>query len=75
VVVGPRLTLTGRSLDTVTLANLNLTSGTGIENLDFAVGLYNLANQNYADPGGSEHLQDRIPQDRFTYRVQLSYRF
>lgn len=75
VVVGPRLTLTRRSLDTVTLANLNLTSGTGIADLDFAVGLYNLLNQHYADPGGSEHRQDSIPQDRFTFRVQLAYRF
>jgi len=75
LVVSPRLTLRGKSLETVTLANLTLTTGTGIPNLDFAAGLYNLLNQHYADPGGSEHRQDRIPQDRFTYRVQLSYRF
>ncbi len=75
IVVGPRLTLQRRALDTVTLANLNLTFETGIPNLDFAVGLYNLLNQYYADPGGSEHRQDSIPQDRFTFRVQLSDRF
>ena len=43
--------------------------------IDFSVGLYNLLNQHYADPGGSEHRQDSIPQDRFSFRVQLSYRF
>ncbi|MGH7805984.1 MAG: TonB-dependent receptor domain-containing protein, partial [Candidatus Binatia bacterium] len=75
VLVGPRLTLQRKKLSTTTLLNLAVTSGTGIPNLDFSAGLYNVLNQKYSDPGGSEHVQDRIPQDRFTYRVQLSYRF
>ena len=75
VLVGPRLTLQRQKLSTVTLLNLAVTSGAGIENLDCSAGLYNLLNQKYSDPGGSEHLQDRLPRDRFTYRVQLSYRF
>ncbi len=43
--------------------------------LRFAAGLYNLFNQTYHDPGGFEHVQDRLRQDGFTFRVQLSYGF
>ncbi|MBI3768728.1 MAG: TonB-dependent receptor [Deltaproteobacteria bacterium] len=75
MVVGPRHTLTGRTLETVCLLNLNLTYTAPIPNLRLAVGLYNILDQHYADPGGSEHIQDRIPQDGFTFRAQVQYAF
>jgi iron complex outermembrane receptor protein len=75
VVVGPRLTIARETLSTVTLANLSLILPTPFRRLQFGAGFYNLLNQKYSDPGGSEHRQDRIPQDRFTFRVDLRYFF
>jgi outer membrane receptor for ferrienterochelin and colicins len=75
IVVGPRHTIDGRTLEAAKLLNLNLTYDTPIKNLRFSAGLYNLLNHTYPDPGGSEHVQDRIPQDGFTFRVQLQYKF
>jgi iron complex outermembrane receptor protein len=44
-------------------------------NLDIALGVYNLFDQDYADPGADEHLQAEIPQDGRTWRLKLDYRF
>jgi iron complex outermembrane receptor protein len=74
-IVGPRTTLNGRQLETAPIANVNLVYHSPLRNLDLAVGLYNVLDRTYPDPGGAEHLQDRIPQDGFTYRVQLHYGF
>lgn len=74
-VLGPRPTLARRRLGTVTIANLNLIRATPIPGLRFSAGLYNLFNQAYHDPGGFEHVQDRLRQDGFTFRVQLNYGF
>lgn len=74
-IVGPRDTLEGRQLETARIANVNLVYHSPLRNLDLAVGLYNVLDHTYPDPGGGEHVQDRIPQDGFTYRVQLHYGF
>lgn len=46
---------------------------TPIPKLVSTAGLYNFLNSGYADSAGSEHRQDSIPQDRFTFRVQVHY--
>jgi hypothetical protein len=40
--------------------------------LELGLGVYNLFNRTYADPGSEEHVQSSIPQDGRTLRVQLS---
>jgi outer membrane receptor for ferrienterochelin and colicins len=75
ILVGPRKTLGGSRLETVHVLNVNLLYETPIRDLGFSAGFYNILNQTYPDPGGTEHRQDRIPQDGFTFRVQLRYAF
>jgi iron complex outermembrane receptor protein len=75
IVVGPRKTLGGSRLETVRLLNVNLLYRTPIRGLGFSAGFYNILDQTYPDPGGTEHLQDRIPQDGFTFRIQVRYAF
>ena len=75
IVLGPRRTLAGRTLDTVNLLNLTLRSATPVPRLHLAGSVYNLLDQRYFDPGGAEHRQDRIEQDGLTFRVQLEYGF
>jgi iron complex outermembrane receptor protein len=37
--------------------------------------VYNLFDKSYADPGGGEHVQDRIPQDGRSFRVKVTASF
>ena len=60
---------------TVALLNANLVYQVPRYPIDLSLGFYNILDQHYDDPGGAEHLQDRIQQDRFTFRVQLGYGF
>jgi outer membrane receptor for ferrienterochelin and colicins len=73
--VGPRRTLAGGHTETEAVANLTLNYKTPLPGLNASVGLYNLFDQHYSDPGGPEHLQDKILQDGFTFRTQLQYVF
>jgi len=76
IVISPRRTLAGRQLDSIVLCNVNLIFPVPrIPKLGLSFGLYNLFNQKYSDPAGVEHRQDALPQDRFTFRVQLRYGF
>lgn len=71
---GPRRTLAG---DTggFWLGNLNLTADRLAPGLEVSLGVYNIFNRRYADPGGTEHVQDAIRQDGRTLRLKLRYRF
>jgi len=73
LLVSARRTLGRRRLESQHVLNLNLTYRTPIDKLKLTAGLYNLFDQSYPDPGGPEHRQDRIPQDGFTFRVQVRY--
>ena len=82
--VGPRQTLTGHQVSTEAVANLTLNYATPIRGLAAAVGFYNIFDLHNPDPAGPEHTQvingevvqlDQIPQDGFTFRVQLQYAF
>ena len=73
--VGPRRTLAGSHTETEAVANLTLNYKIPLTALNASVGFYNILDQHYSDPGGPEHLQDKIPQDGFTFRAQLQYVF
>ncbi|MFO1371108.1 MAG: TonB-dependent receptor [Candidatus Competibacteraceae bacterium] len=73
--ISKRLGVQGNEIAGALVANLNLVGQPFGKNLDVSVGVYNLFNQNYADPGSDEHLQLEIPQDSRTWRLKLDYRF
>ncbi len=73
--IGKRRTTQGNEVAGALVANLNLLGQPFGKNLDVALGVYNLFNQDYADPGSDEHLQAEIPQDGRTWRLKLDYRF
>ena len=72
--VGGRRALTGNLVNGFLLANLVSTTAIG-KRLELGLGVYNLFNRTYADPGAEEHVQSSIPQDGRTLRVQLSAKF
>lgn len=57
------------------LGNLNFTASRLARGLELSFGIYNLFDRRYADPGGTEHLQDSIAQDGRSVRLKLGYRF
>jgi len=71
---GSRLTLAGET-GGYWLGNLNLSADRLAPGLEVSLGLYNLFNQRYADPGGTEHVQDAIRQDGRSIRFKLRYLF
>lgn len=71
---GPRRTLAGET-GGFWLGNLNLTADRLAPGLEASLGLYNIFNKRYADPGGTEHVQDAIRQDGRSIRLKLWYRF
>lgn len=73
--IGKRRTTQSNEVAGALVANLNLLGQPFGKNLDVALGVYNLFNQDYADPGSDEHLQAEIPQDGRTWRLKLDYRF
>ena len=57
------------------VANMNLLGRELVQGLDLSVGIDNLFDEEYAHPGGEEHLQETIAQDGRTYRLKLEYAF
>ena len=72
--VGERLTLGRESLTGFFTANATVTSPVG-RHLEVSVGLYNIFDYTYSDPGGEEHRQQSIPQDGRTALARLGVRF
>ena len=72
--VGERLTLGGESLTGFFTANATVTSPVG-RHLEVSVGLYNIFDYTYSDPGGEEHRQQSIAQDGRTALARLGVRF
>ena len=68
-------TLAGNRADSYWLVNATLFSQKLINGLEVSASVYNLFDQRYGYPGGSEHIQDVIPQDGISFRVKLTYRF
>lgn len=73
--IGKRRATQGNEVADALVVNLNLLGQPFGKNLDVALGVYNLFDQDYADPGSDELLQTEIPQDGRTWRLKLDYRF
>lgn len=73
--VGERLTLDRARLPAYTRVNLHLTHAPPQQRWTLAAGIYNLADQAYADPAGPEHLQDRLARDPRELRARLTWAF
>jgi len=68
-------TVAGEDVDGFGVLNFTLFSQNLIKNLEVSASVYNLLDQQYADPATRFHLQDTIPQNGRTFRVKLTYRF
>jgi iron complex outermembrane receptor protein len=73
--VGERRTLAGDRTDDSFVANLTFTAREVAKGLDLSVGVYNLLDEEYFDPGSIEHVQDRIEQDGLSFRIKATLRF
>ncbi|MBM4031786.1 MAG: TonB-dependent receptor [Planctomycetes bacterium] len=70
-----RDTLAGRHAGAFWLANFTLHGRDLLKGLDASLGVYNLFDRRYRDPGSREHRQDAIEQDGRTFRLQIIKRF
>jgi iron complex outermembrane receptor protein len=74
--VDERKTLGGNRTDSAVLANLSLSTGTLLP-YKVSFNIYNVFDESYHVPGsgGSALIQDGIPQDGRTFRLQVAYEF
>lgn len=70
--VGERRTLSGRA-GAYWLVNANLLATRVWPGAELSLGIYNLLNRRYADPGSTEHLQATLPQDGRQLQLRLAY--
>ena len=68
-------TVAGTDVAGFGVLNFTLFSQNLLKNLEVSASVYNLLDQQYADPATRFHLQDQIPQDGRSFRVKLTYRF
>jgi len=73
--IGRRKTLSGGDVHSWAVANLTIEARNISKDLDMAFSIYNLFDEEVFAPGGTEHVQDQLPQDRRTFRFQLTRRF
>lgn len=73
--ISKRRTILGNKVSGTALATTNLLGQPFGRNFDVSLGVYNTLDQDYASPGGDEHVQAVIPQDGRTWRLNLDYRF
>lgn len=73
--ISPRRSTQGNTVAGVLLTHLNLSGQPFGKNFEIGLGVYNLFDQDYADPAGNEFLQTQIPQDGRQWRLKLDYRF
>lgn len=73
---GERRTFAGEKTDGYTLANLTLSRSDLLKGVDASLGVYNLFDENYADPADrGAFVQDVLRQDGRTWRLKLDCRF
>ncbi len=70
-----RLTLTHQPTGDTWLLNATIFSRKLARSLECSASVYNILNQKYRTPGGTEHLQDMITQDGTTFLFKIQYRF
>jgi iron complex outermembrane receptor protein len=73
-------TSTGSTLPGLDLAgygtlNFTLLSQNLFKHTDISISIYNLFDEQHADPATAAHLQSQIPQNGRTFRFKLTYRF
>lgn len=73
--VGERLTVARAPLPSHTVANVTLQVTPAGSKWTLGASVYNLFDRAYADPAGTEHLQDTLAQDGRSLRVQAGLRF
>jgi iron complex outermembrane receptor protein len=72
--VGPRWLLSGARTPSHVVANINAVADFGPQTR-LSIGIYNLFDRAYADPGSLEHRQASLTQDGRSLRLQLSRDF
>lgn len=70
-----RLSLDGTDLGGYALSNLLLSTTAWAKRLELSLGIYNLFDRRYAQPGADSNWQNALEQDGRSVRVEASYRF
>ncbi len=70
-----RVTLSGEPAGGFTVANFTLLSRYWKKVPSLSLSVFNLFDKKFGDPGGAEHVQNVIPQDGRSFRVQVRYEF
>jgi iron complex outermembrane receptor protein len=70
-----RLTLDGTQSGGYAVSNLHLRSETLLKGLEVSLGIYNLFDKRYAQPGTDTNWQNTLEQDGRSVRVKLSAKF
>ena len=73
--MGSRYTLTGNKANSPIVFDLTLGTTKIAGNLDVSLSLYNVFNATVFVPGSADFIQDAIPQNCRTMRVQAAYHF
>ena len=73
--VSGRRTLAGSVAAGQVLTNLSLLAPLAFRRFDLSATVYNLFAIKYGVPGGSEHLQNTIPQDGRSFRAQVTLHY
>ena len=70
-----RRTIAGDHVGAVFVPNVTIFGQNPSKGLELSASVFNIFNNQYADPGSEEHRQDSIVQNGRTVRVKLTYRF
>ncbi len=70
-----RRSVQGSDIGGFFVTNVNLLSQKLAKGFDVSLGVYNVFDKRYADPGAEEHIQQAIEQDGRNFRLKLTYRF
>jgi iron complex outermembrane receptor protein len=70
-----RLSLDGSKLGSYAISNLQLSTNGLAKGLEVSLGIYNLFDKRYAQPGADTNWQNALAQDGRSVRVKASYRF
>lgn len=82
--VSERLSPSGARVDAYSVTNLTLRADQLVKNLEIAASVFNLFDEEYADPASEEHGDDTLPVPRYldeipqngrNFHLKLTYRF
>jgi len=73
--ISRRKTLSGGNVHSWAVANLTIEARDVSRDLDMSFSIYNLLDEEVFVPARADNVQDQIPQDRRTFRLQLTRRF